>query len=36
MMAEGKKVDPRSLNQTFTKSDRIDRMFNDILTWRKR
>ena len=35
MMAEGKKVDPRSLNQTFTKSDRIDRMFNDILTWKK-
>lgn len=35
MMAEGKKVDPRTLKQTFTKSDRIDRMFNDILTWRK-
>lgn len=36
MMAEGKKVDPRSLNRTFTKSDRIDRVFNDILDWRKR
>jgi len=35
MMAEGKRVDPKSLNQTFTKSDRIDRVFNDILSWRK-
>lgn len=36
MMAEGKRIDPRTLNQTFTKSDRIDRVFNDILNWRKR
>jgi hypothetical protein len=35
MMQEGKKIDPNSLKQTFTKSDRIDRVFNDILTWRK-
>ncbi len=35
MMAEGKRIDPKSLNQTFTKSDRIDRVFNDILSWRK-
>ena len=35
MMAEGKKVTAGDLRNTFTKSDRIDRMFNDILTWRK-
>jgi hypothetical protein len=35
MMKEGKSVDSSSLNKTFTKSDRIDRLFNDILTWRK-
>ena len=33
MLKEGKAVSKRDLSQTFNKSDRIDRIFNDILTW---
>ena len=35
MMTEGKKVTRRELNETFTKTDRIDRIFNEILGWDK-
>jgi len=35
MMAEGKKISDRDLKQTFTRSDRIDRVFNEVLSWRK-
>jgi len=35
MMAEGKKISDRELKQTFTRSDRIDRVFNEVLSWRK-
>jgi len=35
MMAEGKRITDRDLRQTFTRSDRIDRVFNEVLTWRK-
>tara|TARA_R110001592_G_scaffold267067_5_gene533030 strand:+ start:2353 stop:2964 length:612 start_codon:yes stop_codon:yes gene_type:complete len=33
MMSEGKKISNSELNKTFNKSDRINRMFNDILRW---
>lgn len=33
MMTEGKKVSSTELNKSFNKSDRINRMFNDILSW---
>lgn len=33
MMQEGKKVSLKELNKHFTKSDRVDRIFNDILSW---
>ena len=33
MLKEGKRVSKKDLSQTFNKSDRIDRIFNDILTW---
>ncbi len=33
MMSEGKKVTRRELNDTFTQTDRIDRIFNEILGW---
>ena len=33
MMSEGKMVTRRELNDTFTQSDRIDRIFNEILGW---
>jgi hypothetical protein len=33
MMSEGKHITNTELNKTFNKSDRIDRMFNDILRW---
>jgi hypothetical protein len=36
MMAEGKKIDPNELRRTFTKEDRLDRIFNDIIGWRGR
>lgn len=33
MMSEGKKISARELNKSFNKSDRINRIFNDILRW---
>jgi hypothetical protein len=33
LMAEGKKIDPAELKRVFTKDDRIDRIFNDIIDW---
>ncbi len=33
MMSEGKKVSSSDLRKSFNKSDRINRMFNDILRW---
>jgi hypothetical protein len=36
MMAEGKKVNSADLNKVFTREDRIDRILNDVITWRKR
>ena len=33
MMKEGKEIKQEELNQVFNKSDRIDRLFNDILSW---
>ena len=33
MMSEGKTISRRELNETFTKTDRIDRIFNEILGW---
>jgi len=33
MMREGKEVNRSDLNKTFNKSDRIDRIFNEILEW---
>ena len=33
MMAEGKRFTPDDLRRHFTKSDRIDRIINDILDW---
>ncbi len=35
MMAEGKEINARDLDRVFNKSDKIDRIFNDILRWRK-
>jgi hypothetical protein len=35
-MAEGKKVNSADLNKVFTREDRIDRILNDVITWRKR
>ena len=35
MMKEGKEIKESDLNRHFTKSDRIDRIFNDIISWRK-
>lgn len=34
MMAEGRQINPEELRNVFTKSDRIDRILNDILTTR--
>ena len=34
MMAEGKEISSRDLDRVFNKSDKIDRIFNDILDWR--
>lgn len=36
MMAEGKKVSSADLNKVFTREDRIDRILNDVMTWRKK
>ena len=33
MMNEGKNVSQRELDKFFNKSDKIDRVFNDILSW---
>jgi len=33
MMAEGKKITQRDLRKFFNNSDRVDRIFNDILSW---
>ena len=35
MMREGIQVKSSDLTRTFNRSDRIDRIFNDILTWKK-
>jgi hypothetical protein len=35
VMKEGKKITRRELNRYFTKSDRIDRVCNDILGWQE-
>jgi len=35
MMKEGKEINESDLNRHFTKSDRVDRIFNDIMSWRK-
>tara|TARA_Y100000592_G_scaffold101103_1_gene185458 strand:- start:4607 stop:5218 length:612 start_codon:yes stop_codon:yes gene_type:complete len=34
MMKEGKEINENDLKKHFNKSDRVDRIFNDILTWR--
>ena len=34
MMREGREVKASELSRTFNRSDRIDRIFNDILTWK--
>jgi len=34
MMREGKEVSPQFINNVFNKTDRIDRIFNDILEWK--
>ena len=36
MMKEGREINESDLNRHFTKSDRIDRIFNDIISWRKK
>lgn len=35
MMKEGKEINKRDLNKYFSKSDRVDRILNDILSWKK-
>ena len=35
MMKEGKEIFVKDLKQVFNKSDRVDRIFNDILSWSK-
>ena len=35
MMKEGRDVNRRDLNRQFNKSDRVDRILNDIMTWEK-
>lgn len=34
MMKEGREINTNSLNKIFNKTDRINRMFNDILEWK--
>jgi len=34
-LQEGKKINKRELNNFFNRSDRIDRIFNDIISWDK-
>ena len=33
MISEGKSIDPGEVDKNFTKTDKIDRIFNDILSW---
>ena len=33
MLREGKRVSKKELDEYFTSSDRIDRIFNEILLW---
>lgn len=35
MLREGKTIKPKDLNNFFNRTDRIDRIFNDILNWEK-
>ena len=35
MMREGREINENDLDRHFTQSDRIDRIFNDILGWEK-
>ena len=35
MMAEGKNVSSEDLNRHFNKTDKINRIFNDILRWQE-
>ncbi len=35
MMKEAREISRKDLNQYFTKTDRIDRIFNDIMDWEK-
>ena len=34
MMKEGKEVSPQFINEVFNKTDRIDRIFNEIMEWK--
>ena len=34
MMKEGREVSPQFINEVFNKTDRIDRIFNDIMEWK--
>ena len=34
MMREAKEVSPQFINNVFNKTDRIDRIFNDIMEWK--
>jgi outer membrane protein assembly factor BamE (lipoprotein component of BamABCDE complex) len=34
MMREGREFTRKQLNEIFNKSDRIDRIFNDIMEWK--
>lgn len=36
MMAEGKKISDEDLKKTFTRGDRINRVFNEVLSWRNK
>ena len=36
MMKEGREINESDLNRHFTKSDRVDRIFNDIISWRNK
>ena len=36
MLKEGKQINKRELDKFFNRSDKIDRLFNDILTWDKK
>ena len=35
MLKEGREVNTKDLDKFFNRSDKIDRLFNDILTWDK-